>query len=380
MDKRNATRAALRVLNQEKRVLEQTRESLVAAKYKAMRKYSLFFQSVDASNIQNMDKDLNLESVRVEMDQNEEKSNSLLAQIGELVENGNDEMASQVINEHVALLLKRDMVDDMKNPTKQYFDINANSCGIKDAYFAINPNQKLVKKNNDYYLLEPGQSMDDPASMERARLNFQKNKSSIRSLKVQIKDYRDNEKLVHDGRIDAIDRKLSDNEDKRESVGSGDSASLQHRPRPGVVLTPMKKTSAFSRTDLKQIARLETQFTQKPPATNRQFLNQIEDIQNRRVRAFLFGSLGTSEAEMRNNPASSLAGSQKMTTLIKNMAMFGRDPTNPAVTSIVNDYDRLEMQRKDPQAQNKAQEQAPEEPRNEPTPSTTPTPFKKDPY
>lgn len=310
----NDKSAEQRLLNQERRFLASQRKKLLAEQARSKHKYDIYKQHI--------------KEVRAGLGGFAEKSYNLITDITAHLDNGDDDAASEAIDKHIGLLLQQGMVEDMSDTTpKSGFDENGNACSVKDAYFVVDIGQKIVKEGDEFYLLKPGQSLND-ATKDEARQHFLDSKQSILSAKVQVKQYQDKENQMHGGRIADIDARLSGNKGEKTVAGEEDREGFASqnamKPRLNPQLNRLTENSA--RTSRSQMVTLAANCTNNPPVTYGQFLNRLDTVTDPGLRARIFNNIGTSQAEMQNNPGSPVAGSQKMQALIRNMALLVKIP------------------------------------------------------
>lgn len=280
----------------------------------------------------------------------EDKLNTLADSVSEAIANNKNEQAKELMHLYNALILQGAMLDEVTTTsTNHYFDEEGKPTNsYKDAHFVIKGDERVVKHEGQYYLLKPGQDLNSAESKQEALQQFKANQRNIMGIKVLIQHYHTMESEVHEQRINVIKEQISEKETQRtairsqitviyEALTTAETLKNSHRtnlkaPNPSAQLRP---------EHVAEVRIVGEQFKNMTPLTYKEFVNTLKN-RSPQIQSFFYSNIGLTAAEMTNNPTSQIPG-LKMAAFLKNIALLGRDPTNPAVTTIVNDYDKKHL-------------------------------------
>lgn len=315
-------------------------------------KYALYHDSLN--EIDEM-KELNPTDIENHIQQLSTEMDSHVDELNKVIEI--DDEAKSLMNKHNAMNLKLAAFHDMlavHQNKKYYTDMNGDPVSsFKTANFILDrgkngqSDQRIIKENGTFYLLQPGQDWnavkDNQEALKKAEQQYDRLKSELMCVKQSITH---NQKLEVSDHKDRIAENQAQRAQNKEShlllqnqlnllqASRASACNALHQPSPGPIPRPTATKSSASASKPSQ-------------ATTTLFYK--EQIQQIKASELTFEHLfqiakkapGDKEAALTyldqalaNRPRTTPIPFTLMQSLLKNLARFGVDPLKPSVTSI----------------------------------------------
>ncbi len=160
----------------------------------------------------------------------ENEANQIVDQITESLESNDDQKANNLKNKLSALNIKAAVLFDMRavhKSEKYYADAEGNKVtSFKDAHFILNKgkteeqSEKLVKADNQLYLLKPGQTWDsvkdNQQAKEEASTHYEQSKQQFMSVKKVVHHHKNFEQTVQKAQVSETEQRREHCRGERE--------------------------------------------------------------------------------------------------------------------------------------------------------------------
>ncbi|WP_298625819.1 hypothetical protein [uncultured Legionella sp.] len=362
---------------------------------------ALFEQELDANP------ELSLADIELKLKALTGKMKKYSKEIGRLLNENKEDEATALLHALTGLKLQaacwHDMIE-VHNNNKYFADIDGNPSSIKDAYFTLNRDQKLVKddqgvvhliKATDDSVNEVWDAIKrDPQAKAAAHSNFQALKQNPEAMAVKkvVQHNKVMENAMHSQEVATVSKLQEDTQAHKLLIGNqisqltADRGNLlqqanqdipeMEQMRPALTPRPTPTNSAPTAAKASQatptdIFKSRLQELKQATHVSREDLinlaNQAPGKNRIAANAYL-------QMEFVNMPRTGNIPFQTMQSMLKNLERFGIDSTKPGVTKITNPGD-LKQLNEAKQAMTPEKEDTPEE-----RPVFSPSPFSTNPF
>lgn len=357
-------------VSEEESSLTESFEKLHRQKVALENKHAVYMEKLDKFDAEleqheqlNVDElDAKIQAIETEIHAQSEKIMDLLASDTP----GSEEEARKLLDQQNALNLELASLKDLhaqQNEKKVFYDADGDTTpSAKNAAFVVNSNQKIIKKDGTYYLLNQTENFDDlsPEQRQKAKADFQKAEPELMSVKKAVVHTLKMEKEFHnlDKKIDEVSQKTEEKRSEkmnlenkimllqsvRASIMQNPELNQENTPKPTPTMSG--KAPSMSVSPPQSVIKFSVKlipFLNMPGLSSKRLFDEVDQDVNTNKKdkseikdyfTKLLKQLGLGKI-----PSLAPLPQTTMQSLLQHMARFGADPTKPGVTPIKSPLD-----------------------------------------